>query len=43
MEFVLHSTLNLLRIENQSVENAGVIFVKAAEERNKFFEKINYQ
>ena len=26
---------------NQSVENAGVAFVKGADERNKFFEKIN--
>ena len=25
--------------ENQSVENAGVAFVKGADERNKFFEK----
>ena len=25
---------------NQSVENAGVAFVKGADERNKFFEKI---
>ena len=29
--------------ENQSVENAGVAFVKGADERNKFFEKINNQ
>ena len=28
---------------NQSVENAGVAFVKEADERNKFFEKIHYQ
>ena len=28
---------------NQSVENAGVAFVMAADERNKFFEKINNQ
>ena len=28
---------------NQSVENAGVAFVKGADERNKFFEKINNQ
>ena len=27
--------------KNQSVENAGVAFVKGADERNKFFEKIN--
>ena len=26
---------------NQSVENAGVSFVKGADDRNKFFEKIN--
>ena len=26
--------------DNQSVENAGVAFVKRADERNKFFEKI---
>ena len=26
---------------NQSVESAGVAFVKGADERNKFFEKIN--
>ena len=28
---------------NQSVENAGVAFVKEANERNEFFEKINKQ
>ena len=28
---------------NQSVENASVEFVKGADERNKFFEKINNQ
>ena len=28
-------------IKNQSAENAGVAFVKEADERNKFFEKIN--
>ena len=28
-------------LKNQSVENAGVAFVKGAYERNKFFEKIN--
>ena len=28
---------------NQSVENAGVAFVKRVDERNKFFEKINNQ
>ena len=27
--------------DNQSVENAGVAFVKGANERNEFFEKIN--
>ena len=26
-------------ISNQSVENAGVAFVKGADKRNKFFEK----
>ena len=29
--------------ENQSIENAGVAFVKVANERNEFFEKINKQ
>ena len=29
--------------QNQSVENAGVAFVKRADERNKYFEKINNQ
>ena len=28
---------------NQSNENAGVAFVKGADERNKFFEKISNQ
>ena len=28
---------------NQSVEDAGVVFVKGADERKKFFEKINNQ
>ena len=28
---------------NQSVENAGVAFVKGVDERNKFFKKINNQ
>ena len=28
------------KIKNQSVENTGVAFVKGADERNKFFEKI---
>ena len=28
---------------NQSVENAGVAFVKGVDERNKFFEEINNQ
>ena len=28
---------------NQSVENAGVAFVKGADERNKFVEKISNQ
>ena len=29
--------------KNQSVENAGVAFVKGADERNKLFEKKNKQ
>ena len=29
--------------QNQSVENAGVAFVKGANERNAFFEKTNEQ
>ena len=29
--------------KNESVENAGVAFVKVANERNEFFEKINKQ
>ena len=29
------------RTINQSVENAGVAFVKGANENNEFFEKIN--
>ena len=28
---------------NQSAENSGVAFVKGANERNEFFEKINKQ
>ena len=35
--------LSLYRTTNQRVENAGVAFVKGADERNKFFEKINNQ
>ena len=40
----LQSFSNSLRFcfhyqKNQSVENAGVAFVKGADERNKFFEK----
>ena len=35
--------LILRRKEDQSVENAGVAFVKGANERNKFFWKINNQ
>ena len=30
-------------LENQSVVNAGMAFVIWADERNKFFEKINNQ
>ena len=33
----------IILIKNQSVENAGVVFVKGANERNDFFEKINKQ
>ena len=29
--------------KNQSVDNAGVAFVKGANERNEFFEKLNKQ
>ena len=29
--------------KNQSVENAGLAFVKGADERNKFFEKLQNQ
>ena len=29
--------------KNQRVENAGVAFVKGADERNKLFEKVNNQ
>ena len=36
----MHLTLSK---KNQSVENAGVAFVKRANERNRFFEKINKQ
>ena len=32
-----------INISNQSIENAGVAFVKRADERNEFFEKINKQ
>ena len=28
-------------LPNQSVESAGVVFVKGANERNEFFEKVN--
>ena len=31
----------ILTEKNQSVENAGVVFVKGANERNEFFEKVN--
>ena len=30
-------------MQNRSVENAGVALVKGADERNKFFKKINKQ
>ena len=32
-----------VHVFNQSVENAGVAFVKGANERNKFFEKVDEQ
>ena len=32
---------DLRTTKNQSVENTGVAFVKGANERNEFFEKIN--
>ena len=32
-----------MAVKNQSVENAGVAFVKGANERNEFFENINKQ
>ena len=35
--------LFMIDLNNQSVENAGVAFVKGADERNKFFEKRNNQ
>ena len=34
---------NLIGVLNQSAENAGVAFVKGADERNEFFVKINKQ
>ena len=34
---------NLTLVPDQSIENAGVAFVKGADERNKFFEKIKDQ
>ena len=34
------SRKNIIR-KNQSVENSGVAFVKVANERNEFFEKID--
>ena len=39
----LKQTKKMVRKDNQSVENAGVAFVRGADERNKFFEKINNQ
>ena len=38
-----NSSLSLACSINQSVENAGVAFVKGANERNEFFKKINKQ
>ena len=35
--------INELVNQNDSNQNAGVAFVKGANERNKFFEKINKQ
>ena len=34
---------HIIHLRNQSIENVGVAFVKGADERNKFFEKINNQ
>ena len=34
---------NIYTKMNQSVENAGVAFVKGTNERNEFFEKFNNQ
>ena len=34
-------TQNEIELKNQSVEHAGVAFVKGADERNNSFEKIN--
>ena len=39
----LHYFQNTVMNTNQSVENAGVAFVKGGDERNEFFEKINEQ
>ena len=35
--------INLNKLKNHIVENAGVAFVKGTHERNEFFEKINKQ
>ena len=40
---ILQCTLTIQREKNQSVENAGVAFVKETSERDEFFEKINKQ
>ena len=40
---ILQCTLTIQREKNQSVENAGVAFVKETIERDEFFEKINKQ
>ena len=41
--YIINDRNVLHRIFNQSVENSDVAFVKGADERNKFFEKINNQ
>ena len=35
--------IEITRLKNQSVENAGVAFVEGANERNEFFNKTNKQ
>ena len=44
LSLFLHNSCNVYIVNyNQSVENAGVAFVKGANEINEFFEKINKQ